>query len=176
MQSSGDPQPLAEGLLGHGQGLGDRSEGWHRLVAQTWISPECLCNPLLSPRVFQGGVRRFFPSSKKVMCLDLHSRNRSSSGIRITQPAPNSWAAACFSTTAEDQGPLWAPWEGSRRRRLVHSAAQRCPGCSSTDTAVVESLGAYATKQRREQNLGDVKKGSPSTSLESGIHASSALR
>lgn len=62
MQSSGDPQPLAEGLLGHGQALGDCSEGWHRLVAQIWISPECLCNPLLSPRVFQGGVRRLFLS------------------------------------------------------------------------------------------------------------------
>lgn len=85
MQSSETHNRWQEGLLGHGQALGDCSEGWHRLVAQIWISPECLCNPLLSPRVFQGvwrlflskvrrgDVFRFYIRIEAAVVLELHS-------------------------------------------------------------------------------------------------------
>ena len=151
MQSRGDPRPLAEGPSGR------MARAWvtaGRVGTGWWHRPGSLLNVSVTRCWAQGSFRGVSGGSshpsKKVMCFDLLSRNRSSSGIRSTQPAPKNWAAPCFSTTAEDQGPLWAPRKGSRRRQLVHSAAQRWPGCSSTDTAVVESLGAYATKQRGE--------------------------
>ena len=84
--------------------------------------------------------------------------------MQVTQPAPEGWAAAAFPVQLKTRALLRAPLGGEGgwvEEAGPLGSAQRCPGCSLTDTAMAEPAGCPCLKAPRgEQDQGDVKKGS----------------